>query len=56
MAEYMAVGASGFGIGSALYKAGKPLDRLQSDAENFVSTFRRIADQTDGNEAISEET
>ena len=42
MADYLAAGASGFGIGSALYKAGKPVDRIRSDAENFVSAFRKI--------------
>ena len=40
MKDYMIAGASGFGIGSALYKAGKPVDQIRSDAEDFVSAFR----------------
>ena len=40
MKDYMIAGASGFGIGSALYKAGKPVDQIRSDAEEFVSAFR----------------
>ena len=43
MADYITAGASGFGIGSALYTAGKPLAELRSDARKFVSAFRKIA-------------
>ena len=37
MAEWRAAGASGFGIGSALYKPGKQASGVRADAERFVS-------------------
>jgi 2-dehydro-3-deoxyphosphogalactonate aldolase len=37
MAAYRAAGASGFGIGSALYRADKPLSTLERDAISFVA-------------------
>ena len=37
MAEWRAAGASGFGIGSALYKPGKQASDVRADAERFVS-------------------
>ena len=40
MKDYLAAGASGFGIGSALYKAGKAVDDIRTDAAEFVSAFR----------------
>ena len=43
MADYMAAGASGFGIGSALYKPGKPVQSIRADAERFVKTYRTIS-------------
>lgn len=37
MAEWRAAGASGFGIGSALYKPGKQAFAVRADAERFVA-------------------
>jgi 2-dehydro-3-deoxyphosphogalactonate aldolase len=42
MAEYAAAGASGFGIGSSLFKAGKPVEQIESDAKRFVAAWREI--------------
>lgn len=39
MAEYLAQGASGFGIGSALYKPGKPAAEVARDARVFASAY-----------------
>lgn len=39
MPDYMAAGANGFGIGSALFKPGKTLSDLRTDAERFVATM-----------------
>jgi len=44
MAEYLSAGAVGFGIGSSLYKPGKPLDDIANDAAAFV---RAISGQRD---------
>ena len=43
MAEYAAAGASGFGIGSSLFKAGKPVDKVADDAVEFVAAWRKTA-------------
>jgi len=37
MAEWRAAGASGFGIGSALYRPGKQASAVRADAERFVA-------------------
>jgi 2-dehydro-3-deoxyphosphogalactonate aldolase len=37
LANYWNAGASGFGIGSALYRPGKPLDEIARDAAAFVA-------------------
>ena len=37
MAEWRAAGASGFGIGSALYKPGKQASDVRADAQRFVA-------------------
>ena len=42
MAEFVAAGANGFGIGSALYKPGKSLDDIRMSARDFVSAWRDI--------------
>ncbi len=42
MAEYAAAGASGFGIGSSLFKAGKSLEQIKADAKRFVAAWRKI--------------
>ncbi|MGA0569554.1 2-dehydro-3-deoxy-6-phosphogalactonate aldolase [Variovorax sp. VNK109] len=39
MAEYLAQGASGFGIGSALYKPGKSAAEVARDARVFASAY-----------------
>ena len=39
MAEWRAAGASGFGIGSALYKPGKQASAVRADAERFVAAY-----------------
>jgi len=41
MAEWHAAGASGFGIGSALYKPGKNAKAVASAAVAFVDAWRR---------------
>jgi 2-dehydro-3-deoxyphosphogalactonate aldolase len=40
MAAYRAAGADGFGIGSALYRPGKPAAEVLRDAQGFVAAFR----------------
>ena len=42
MAEYWSSGADGFGLGSALYKAGMSADRVAANAATFVSTIRLL--------------
>jgi|SRR5690242_2588108 len=42
MADYVAAGASGFGVGSALYKAGRPLDAIAQAAQQFVHGWASI--------------
>jgi len=42
MADYAAAGASGFGLGSALYKPGISLAQLRANAVAFVSAWRDI--------------
>ncbi len=41
MSEYLAAGANGFGIGSALYKSGKSISDLKGSAEQFVKAYRQ---------------
>lgn len=43
MAKYVAAGASGFGIGSALFKPGKRVEKVAEDARAFVHAWREIA-------------
>jgi 2-dehydro-3-deoxyphosphogalactonate aldolase len=40
MAAYRKAGASGFGLGSALYAPGRSAEQVRSAAQNFVSAFR----------------
>lgn len=40
MGQYLAAGATGFGIGSALYKPGMKATQVQGHAMNFMSAFR----------------
>lgn len=42
MADYVAAGASGFGIGSALFRAGKSAEDVAADARAFADAWRRI--------------
>jgi 2-dehydro-3-deoxyphosphogalactonate aldolase len=41
MAAYRTAGASGFGLGSALYAPGKSAEQVRWAAQNFVNAFRR---------------
>jgi 2-dehydro-3-deoxyphosphogalactonate aldolase len=42
MTEYVAAGASGFGLGSALYKRGDDESRVAANARAFVAAWQRI--------------
>jgi 2-dehydro-3-deoxyphosphogalactonate aldolase len=42
MAAYLSAGASGFGIGSALYKPGMTADQVAAIAINFIAACARI--------------
>jgi 2-dehydro-3-deoxyphosphogalactonate aldolase len=42
MAAYLAAGAAGFGLGSALYKPGDDAERVAAHARFFVATWQRI--------------
>lgn len=44
MAAYMAAGANGFGLGSALFKPSLDDEALASNAESFVSALRQVRD------------
>lgn len=40
MHSYLVAGASGFGIGSALYKSGMTTNQVRAHATNFISAYR----------------
>jgi 2-dehydro-3-deoxyphosphogalactonate aldolase len=42
MAVYRAAGASGFGLGSALYAPGRSADQVQAAAQKFVQAFKSL--------------
>ena len=42
MQSYLKAGASGFGIGSALYKPGMTADTMTTSATNFIAAYARI--------------
>lgn len=42
MQEWKKAGASGFGIGTSLYKPNKPLADISKDAKNFVDAYNRL--------------
>jgi 2-dehydro-3-deoxyphosphogalactonate aldolase len=42
MAGYWQAGAAGFGIGSALFRPGKPLADIAADATAFVAAMRGL--------------
>ena len=44
MAEYLKSGADGFGIGSSLYKPGKPLSEIEKDITSLVMALQRAQD------------
>ena len=48
MEEYAAAGATGFGVGSALFRAGKPIADIRRDAEII---FRRFVSLSGGGQA-----
>lgn len=41
MAEYLAAGVAGFGIGSSLFKPGKRMAEIEHDALHLVSAFKQ---------------
>ena len=43
LADFIAAGSNGVGIGSALYKPGKPVEAVAEDARRFVEAARRAA-------------
>jgi 2-dehydro-3-deoxyphosphogalactonate aldolase len=43
MAEWRAAGATGFGIGSALYKPGKQAPAVRADAARFIAAYTGVA-------------
>lgn len=45
MADYWASGASGFGLGSNLFKPGKPLQAIEKDALDCVNSINRLKAQ-----------
>ena len=42
MADYLEVGANGFGIGSALYKPGKSIPEIRQSARAFIDLFKTL--------------
>jgi 2-dehydro-3-deoxyphosphogalactonate aldolase len=42
MAEWRAAGATGFGIGSALYKPGKQASSVRADAARFIAAYTGV--------------
>ena len=40
MGDYLAAGATGFGIGGSLFKPGKPLEEIAADARAIVAAFK----------------
>lgn len=45
MADYVRAGATGFGIGSALYKPGRSIAKISAAAQSFVSAWKAIASE-----------
>jgi 2-dehydro-3-deoxyphosphogalactonate aldolase len=46
MAAYVAAGATGFGLGSALYKPGDGAGQVRANADAFVSAWRALRSQS----------
>jgi 2-dehydro-3-deoxyphosphogalactonate aldolase len=42
MAPFVAAGASGFGLGSALYRAGMSVAQVTAQARKFVAAWRAL--------------
>ncbi|NCF33441.1 MAG: 2-dehydro-3-deoxy-6-phosphogalactonate aldolase, partial [Proteobacteria bacterium] len=42
IAAYWHAGANGFGLGGALYKAGKSMGAVAADAQLFVTAMRSL--------------
>ncbi|MEB0163213.1 2-dehydro-3-deoxy-6-phosphogalactonate aldolase, partial [Glaciimonas sp. CA11.2] len=42
MAAFVAAGASGFGLGSALYKPGMHAEQVRLNAEQFIAAWRAV--------------
>jgi 2-dehydro-3-deoxyphosphogalactonate aldolase len=42
MKPYLGAGATGFGLGSALYRPGLPIGQLSSQAEGFVAAWKAL--------------
>ena len=45
MAKYLQAGIDGFGIGSSLYKPGKSLAAIETDAKSIVAAFSQARDR-----------
>ena len=45
MAEYLQSGIDGFGVGSSLYKPGKSLAAVETDAKSIVAAFSQARDR-----------
>jgi 2-dehydro-3-deoxyphosphogalactonate aldolase len=43
MADYVAAGANGFGIGSALYRPAKSIEEIRASAKIFVDTHKALS-------------
>ena len=46
MAGYWNAGANGFGLGSALYRAGAGAEQVAASAQQFVTAIRRLMQPT----------
>jgi 2-dehydro-3-deoxyphosphogalactonate aldolase len=46
MSDFVAAGASGFGLGSALYRRGDTTDTVTANAKAFVSAWARVKPST----------
>ena len=53
MEDYVRAGASGFGLGSALYKRGDGLDAVAVNAAAFVASWRRLTSGTANVSAVT---
>jgi len=46
MQDYLTAGATGFGIGSSLYKTGKPLETIVADAKKILNAFHHAKENS----------